>query len=158
MKIEKETAKRLYESVPDWFKKDLEEAFDKESFRKIDFKDLKTFEDLCKAADTTESEFTAKYKDLPISQTLKTVAKFEILSEAINDGWKPDTLDTNARKWFPYFTVSSSGLAFSDSLSACVNARASVGFPLCFKSEEQSNHAGRQFIKLWEELILRKIS
>ena len=158
MKIEKETAKRLYESVPDWFKKELEEAFDKESFKKISFKDLETFEDICKVVGTTEAEFTAKYKDMPISQTLKTVAKFEILSDAINGGWKPDTLDTSEIKWVPYFTVSSSGLDFSSSDCTCAHAHARVGFPFCFKSEAQSDHAGKQFIKLWEELILRKIS
>lgn len=158
MKITKETAKRLYESVPDWFKKELEDEFSKESFKKVDFRDFKTFEDLCNAVGTTEAEFELKWKDTPISQTLKTVAKFEILSDAINGGWKQDTLDTTEKKWYPWFSVSSSGLGFSGSHYNFDSAYAYVGFPFVFKTQEQSDHAGRQFIKLWEELILRKIS
>jgi hypothetical protein len=70
----------------------------------------------------------------------------------------PDTLDTTQKKWFPIFSVSSSGLAFSGSLYDFGHARAAVGFPFCFESEEKSNHVGKQFIQLWEELILRKIA
>lgn len=157
LKIEKQDAKKLYDR-PELVKGLLEEAFGKETFRKIDFKDLETFADLCKANETTEEEFETKWKDLPVSQTIKTVAKFEILSEAFNQGWKPNTLDIKEEKWFPVFSVSSSGLDFSSSYYYYVSAYAAVGFPFCFESKEKSDHAGKQFIKLWEELILRKIA
>lgn len=157
LKIKKQDAKKLYDR-PELVKELLEEAFGKEAFRKIDFKDLNTFEDLCKAKGTTAAEFEAKLRELPISQTLKTVAKFELLSEGINQGWMPDTLDTTQKKWFPIFTVSSFGLAFSASVCNFDGAIANVGFPFCFESKEKSDHAGKQFIKLWEELILRKIA
>jgi hypothetical protein len=49
VKITKETAKKLYVSVPDFFKKQLEAAFGKDAFRKIDYEDIKTFEDACEA-------------------------------------------------------------------------------------------------------------
>jgi len=156
MELKKENAKEIYEHVPDGFKKRLEAEFGPETFRKISFKDIKTFEDVCKACGTTVAEFEAKWKKLALSQTLKTVAKFELLSEAINQGWKPDTLDTNQRKWFPVFDVSSSGLAFSASRYRCDTAYADACFPFCFESQEQSDHAGRVFVALWEELILRK--
>lgn len=157
LKIEKSTAKKLYAESQDWFKTVLEETFGEECFRKTSFTDLKTFDDLCHACGTTEAEFEAKLKELPISQTLRTVAKFELLSEGINQGWRPDTLDTSQKKWLPVFTVSSSGLDFSGSSCNFDCAYATVGFPFCFESEAKSDHAGKQFIKLWEELILRKI-
>jgi hypothetical protein len=97
-------------------------------------------------------------KELPVSQTLKTVAKFELFSNGINQGWMPDTLDKTQKKWFPVFKISSVGLDFSGSSYGYDLAGASVGFPFCFESEEKSNHAGKQFIQLWEELHLRKIA
>jgi hypothetical protein len=157
MELKKEDAKLIYEGAPDKIKKKLESEFGPETFKKIDFKDLNSFEDLCKANGTTTTEFEAMLKDLPISQTLKTVAKLELLSDGINQGWMPDTLDTNQKKWFPVFNISSSGLDFSLSFYYYDHARAYVGFPFCFESEEKSNHAGKKFIKLWEELILHKI-
>jgi hypothetical protein len=158
MELKKEQAKQIYEYVPGGFKKLLETEFGPDTFRKIDFKDLNSWEDICKANETTPAEFEARMKELPISQTLKTVAKFELLSNGINQGWMPDTLDTTQKKWFPIFSVSSSGLDFSDSCYYYDFADASVGFPFCFESEEKSDHAGKQFIQLWEELILRKIA
>lgn len=158
MELKKEQAKQIYEHVPDGFKMLLETEFGPETFRKIDFRDLNNFEDLCKANDTTEAEFMARLEKLPISQTLKTVAKFEIMSEAINQNWKPTTLDTTEKKWFPIFTVSSSGLGFSRSNFGYYLANANVGFPFVFKTKEQSDYSGKQFIKLWEEFILRKIT
>ncbi len=113
---------------------------------------------MCKACGTTAAEFETKWKKLALSQTLKTVAKFELLSEAINQGWKPDTLDTNQKKWFPYFEVSSSGLDFSYSRYSYDFANADAGFPFAFESQEKSDYAGRVFIALWEEFIIRKIS
>jgi hypothetical protein len=158
MELKKEHAKQIYEHVPDEFKRLLEKEFKPETFRKIDFRDLLTFDNLCKANETTEQEFEAKWKELPVSQTIKTVAKFEILSDGINQGWRPNTLDTTEKKWFPIFSVSSSGLVFSSSFYSYGFAYAHVGFPFCFKTKEQSDHAGKQFINLWEEFYLRKIA
>lgn len=157
MELLKEDAKLIYDGAPGEIKKKLEAEFGSEAFRKIDFRDLNSFEDLCKANGTTTAEFGAKLKELPISQTLKTVAKFEILSKGINGSWMPDTLNTNQKKWFPIFSVSSRGLDFSLSYFYYAYAGAHVSFPFVFESKEQSDHAGKQFIELWEELILRKI-
>lgn len=157
MELLKEDAKLIYDGAPAQIKKKLEAEFGPETFRKIDFRDLKTFEDLCKANGTTSAEFEARMKELPIGQTLKTIAKFEILSKGINGTWMPDTLNTDQRKWFPVFSVSSRGLDFSGSRYIYDYSTADVGFPFCFESKEQSDHAGKQFIKLWEELILRNI-
>jgi hypothetical protein len=157
MKLEKEDAKLIYDTAPKRIKDKLEKEFGADTFRKIDFRDLKTFNDLCLAArGISEVEFEAKIKDLPISDQMKRFARMEIQSEGINQGWIPDHSDTNQKKWFPIFEVSSSGLGFSLSHYHYVYASTYVGFCLCFETEEQSDYAGKQFIKLWEEFITGK--
>ena len=153
MKDFKAAVIRFFDDLPEDIKKEIKGV--KQEFKV--FSDFKTFDDCCRYAGTTEVEFEAKYNELPISQTLKTIAKLEIVSNALNQGWMQDTLNTKEKKWAPYFSVSSSGLGFSYSTYNSDLANAHVGFPFCFESEEKSNHAGRQFIKLWEELLLRKI-
>jgi hypothetical protein len=158
MELLKEDAKLIYDIAPKHIKDKLDEEFGSETFRKISWRDLNSFEDLCKARGTTAAEFLDKLIDLPISQTQKTIAKFELMNEGINQGWKPDILDTSQKKWFPIFSVSSRGLAFSYSGYCYDSAYAAVGFPFVFESKEQSDHAGKQFIQLWEEFILHKIN
>jgi hypothetical protein len=156
MELKKEQAKQIYEHVPGGFKKLLETEFGPETFRKIDFRDLNSFEDLCKAKGTTAAEFEAKLKDLPVSDQAKRFMRMEVISEGINQGWEPDHLDTTQRKWTPVFKVSSVGLDFSTSRYYYDNAHANVGFPFAFESEEKSNHAGIIFSKFWIEFITRK--
>ena len=156
LRIEKQTAKKIYAGAPDALKAILVETFGSDCFKTINFKDLKTFDDLCKACGTTEAEFEKKYRDMPVSSQLVRFARMEIMTTAINQGWVKDTLDTNQRKWYPYFTVSSSGLAFSGSCCDYGDALAVVGSCLCFESEEKSDYAGKQFLKLWEEFITGK--
>lgn len=156
MELKKEEAKRIYDIQPDWMKEKLELEFGKETFKKRDFTDFKTFDDVCRELGTSEQEFEDDWEHRSLSKTLKTVAKIEMLSLVINEEWMPDTLNTKQKKWFPFFSVSSSGLDFSDSGYGYVDADAGVGFPFCFESEEKSNWAGKQFTWLWEEFFLRK--
>ena len=61
LELSKETAKKIYPQSPDWLKEILDENFGKESLRTKDWKDFKTFEDLCLACGTTEAEFNHKW-------------------------------------------------------------------------------------------------
>jgi hypothetical protein len=156
IEISKELAKEIYEESPNFFKRILQETFKGENLGKKDWKELRTFNDCCISCGTTEKQFDDKWKDIPVSDMIITVAKFEIMNEAINQGWMPDTLNTNQQKWYPRFMVSSSGLDFLTSDCDCDDAIAIVGFPFCFETEEKAIFAGKTFIKLWEKLLLRK--
>jgi hypothetical protein len=151
----KEQAKKLYDR-PELIRGLLEESFGKETFKKQDFRDFKTFADLCHAKGTTETEFEARLNALPVSDQTKRFMRIELMTEVLNQGWVPNTFDTNEEKWYPWFRVSSSGLAFTYSYFICGHADASVGSCLCFVSEEVSNYSGTQFIKLWSEFISGK--
>jgi len=148
VKVTKETAKKLYDSAPDFFKKQLEVAFGKDAFRKIDYRDIKTFKDACKALDIdtdaisndTDTKDEAAYK------------KLKVIIQAINQGWIPDWNDTNQKKWYPWFRLSS-GFGFDGSYCTCGISLADVGSRLCFESEAKANYAGKQFTTIYEGFL-----
>jgi hypothetical protein len=156
LKIKKETAKKIYAQSPAALQEILIETFGEECFRKTKFTDLKTFDDLCHACGTTEDEFEQKWKSIPVDSQTVSFQRMKILSDALNQGWKPDHFNTDQYKWFPYFKVSSSGFGFSYSFYYYVSTHTSVGSRLCFETEEKSNHAGRQFTQLFQDFITGK--
>jgi hypothetical protein len=156
LKIKKETAKKIYAQSPAALQEILIETFGEECFRKTKFTDLKTFDDLCHACGTTEDEFEQKWKSIPVDSQTVSFQRMKILSDALNQGWKPDHFNTDQYKWFPYFKVSSSGFGFSYSFYYYVSTHTSVGSCLCFETEEKSNHAGRQFTQLFQDFITGK--
>jgi hypothetical protein len=158
LKIKKEAAKRIYadSKTPDSLKEILVETFGEECFKKTNWKDLKSFDDLCQACGTTEIEFEEKWRSIPVDSQTVSFQRMKILSDAINQGWEPDHFNTKQNKWFPWFKVSSSGFGFSYSHFYCAYSAASVGSRLCFESEEKSDHAGSQFTNLFQEFITGK--
>ena len=149
VKVTKETAKKLYDSVPGFFKEQLEAAFGKDAFRKIDYKDIKTFKDACNALDIDPDAVCSK-GDTPDEAAYK---KLKIITKAINQGWIPDWDNTNQRKWFPWFCLSS-GFGFAVSGYGCANSAATVGSRLCFESEEKADYAGKQFAVIYKEFLI----
>ena len=148
MELKKEEAKKLYPSAPDWFKEQLEGSFGKETFRKKDFNDIKTFEDACQTLDINPDAVCC---DVDTSDEV-AYKKLKVIVKAINQGWTPDWSDTDQRKWWPWFNLSS-GFGFSDSDYYCDYTNTTVGFRLCFESEEKSDYTAKQFIDLYKELL-----
>ncbi|HLN56103.1 MAG TPA: hypothetical protein VK207_08925 [Bacteroidales bacterium] len=151
MELTKEKAKVIYPHVPESFKKELEEAFGKKFFEKKDWKDIKTFEDACKALDV-DPDAVCSDSDTRDEAAYK---KLKVIIQAINQGWSPDWNNTNQRKWWPWFTLSS-GFGFSVSAYRYGYSGASVGSRLCFESESKSDYCARQFLNLYEEFLTIK--
>ena len=109
---------------------------------------IKSFEDACTALNIKpESVYHSEdSKDEIAYKKLKVIAK------AINWGWVPDWDDTDAKKWYPYFCLSS-GFGFSGSNYDCARTNTHVGSRLCFESSEKSSYAGKQFIDLYKDLL-----
>jgi hypothetical protein len=149
MKIEKETAKRLYPESQSWFQEQLEEAFGKDCFNKKSFDEILTFEDACEVLginpdsvisdmDTTDE---AAYK------------KLKVIVKAINQVWTPDWNNGDQKKWYPYFNLSS-GFGFSGPGYSCDSAVASVGSRLCFETEKKADYTAKQFLELYKEFLI----
>jgi hypothetical protein len=156
LKIKKETASKIYPSAPDYMKEILIENFGEECFRKTDWKDFKSFEDLCQAIGTTESEFNRRWDPATFDPSTIAFERLKVCTRAYNQDWQFNAYDTNQRKWYPYYQVLSSGFGVSYSIYHYALTYASVGSRLCFESEEKSNHAGKTFIKLFEDFITAK--
>ena len=154
LKIDDNKAKKLYPEAPDWFKKELEEKFSKDLFLLKVFEKIKTFEDARKCVEISDNvknllEYNGIDRDMISSQAH---AKLIIIAKAINNGWKPDWNNTDQRKWFPVFILSS-GFGFVGSDYNYAYANSYVGSRLCFQSEEQSDYAGTQFIEIYKDLL-----
>jgi hypothetical protein len=156
LKIKKETAKEIYDESPAGLKKILEETFGIDHFKKSDYRDFQTFYDLCRAIGTTEAEFNMKWDSAVFDPSTIAFERLKVCIRAYNQDWPYDTYNTNQYKYYPYFEVLSSGLGFSSSVCSYGNAHTCVGSRLCFESSDKAIHAGKTFIKLFEEFITAK--
>jgi hypothetical protein len=144
LKLDEQTAKKLFDESPDWFKEQLTEAFGKGCFEKRTYEGIKTFDDACKALGVTPEEIL----NANDSSDENAYKKLKIVVKAINQGWTPDWTNTDQRKYYPYFVLSS-GFGFSASYYYFVYADTIVGSRLCFETYEQASYAGQQFLELY---------
>ena len=148
-KINKEVAKRLFNESPEWFKSQLAEAFGEGCFKKRHFSDIKTFEDACDEEGISPDSVFDAAKDSSDEIVYK---KLKVIVKVINGGWVPDWANTNQKKWWPWFNLSS-GFGFSGSTYDYGSAFTYVGSRLCFESEKKCDHAAIQFIQLYKEFL-----
>lgn len=147
-------ARLLYLNASENLKKSLESTFGKEVFQKITDR-IKTYEDACKEIGETpinEKELLS----LGMTQDEIVYRKLKTITKALNEGWIADVCNSDISRWYPYFAPkgSPSSFAFDDSDYGSSDAYAGSGSRLCFKSEELSKYAGKQFLELWKEFIL----
>jgi len=154
LKIEKETAKKLYPNVPEWYQKEMVAEFGEEFFKKEGYESIKTFDDACRAIGTTELEFNEKFSILGLDIDTLNYEKIKVVAKAINNCWVPDWSNRDQYKYYPWFEVLSSGFGFSDSYYGCTFASTGVGSRLCFESSEKAKYAGTQFIDLYKQFLL----
>ena len=96
--------------------------------------------------------------------------QLETITEALNEGWKPNWADTDEYKYYPYFYIEVSevqteddtigafaGLSYASANSAATNASAYVGSRLCFHDRETARYAGRTFTNLYAQILIEKI-
>jgi len=151
LEIKKETAKMLYAEAPEWFKEQLVEVFGEECFKRRHYTDIKTFEDVCEELGITNDSCKPIF-DVEEDPDEIAYKKLKVIVKAINQGWAPDWSNTNQRKWWPWFNLSS-GFGFSSSLYYYGHTLTSVGSRLCFESEEKSDYAAKQFIELYKQFL-----
>lgn len=72
------------------------------------------------------------------------------------DGFVPDFADGSQRKWFPWFVYDrkAAGFVCASANSTATYAYAYYGSRLCFKSSERAEQFGKQFIDLWNDVLL----
>lgn len=72
------------------------------------------------------------------------------------DGFEPDFSNTSQYKYFPWFEYSrdAAGFVFAYTYDSATNAYANFGSRLCFKTRERAMQFGKQFIDLWNDVLL----
>lgn len=115
-------------------------------------KNIKTFEDACKAL---KVEFNP-----PAGLTKDEIAymKLKIIAASLNKGWKPNWHDHSEWKYYPWFYMgdrdASAGVGFSCFGCDYGRSSSSVGSRLCFKSSELAEYAGKQFEDIYRDYYL----
>lgn len=88
--------------------------------------------------------------------------KLETITEALNEGWKPDWNNTDQCKYYPYFFIRENAKAEGTAGLSCARHAASytsagVGSRLCFHDSDTARYAGNTFTELYEQILIEKI-
>lgn len=95
--------------------------------------------------------------------------QLETITEALNEGWKPNWADTDEYKFYPWFYIevsevqtegtygASAGLSYAYAGSAAAASNANIGSRLCFHDRETARYAGRTFTDLYAQILIEKI-
>ena len=119
---------------------------------------IKTFEDAAKATGMLE---TPDFATVPEHLRGYVEAQYQmvVIAEALNEGWQPDWDNGNEPKYFAWFYKDekgvSSGFVFGATAYDFSFALAGNGARLCFKTEALAEYAGRQFIDIWNKILLK---
>ena len=73
------------------------------------------------------------------------------------DDFTPDFSNMNQTKWFPWFVYSddAAGFVCANTDYVAMIADANFGSRLCFKTRERAMQFGKQFIDLWNQVLLK---
>lgn len=150
--VNKKSALKAWNEADNKGKKLLENLYGKGTFENQNVMDrIKTFED---ARDETGRpgvpDFSMLSKDM--RKHFEALYKIIVISEALNEGWKPNWDDSNEYKYYPYFIMSPSSFAFCDANYVYSLADAGSGSRLRFKTRELAEYAGKLFIDIWKEI------
>lgn len=101
--------------------------------------------------------------------------KLETITEALNEGWKPNWADTNEYKYYPWFYIevdekqtkdgntygassgAPAGLSCALTYDAASGTCTDIGFRLCFHDSDTARYAGRTFTDLYEQFLIEKL-
>lgn len=97
--------------------------------------------------------------------------QLETITEALNEGWKPNWADTDEYKFYPWFHIevsevqtedgdtlgANAGLSYAATNSTATYTSAYVGSRLCFHDRETARYAGRTFTDLYAQILIEKI-
>lgn len=149
-------------------------------------KSIKTFEDACEALGN-EHPYIKEYLNtvninINITHDLISYLQLRIITEALNEGWKP-TFDEDEYRYYPWFYTytkeeydaldedkkkkcrilmkSSSNpyaignLIFQNKVDAGLYLITSYGVRLFFKTEKLAKYCGEQFFDIWINFLFK---
>lgn len=148
LQLKLETARKLYPTAAPEFRQMLEETFGKEALKQSVIDRIKTYEDACRELGIEDPSITFS-GGISEEETLSTIAYIQLrrITEALNEGWKPDWENTNELKHYNWFNMNSSAApGYSHAFSR-------IAAHLYFKSRELAEYAGKQFEDIYREFM-----
>lgn len=115
----------------------------------------KPYEDACKVLGLHP---VANYKSYKLTDETRNFIKLETVAKALNEGWKPTTMDPKEVRYYVWgwnYTDNRkpSGLLALGSSYALSNAYASVGSSLEFKDEDTA----KEFVRICKPMIVKHL-
>lgn len=94
--------------------------------------------------------------------------KLETITEALNEGWRPDWNNTDEPKYYPWFYIrhhegkdadgkpygANAGLAYAHTYYAATYTDADLGSRLCFHERRTAAYAGDTFRDLYAQVLV----
>jgi hypothetical protein len=113
----------------------------------------KPYEDACKILGLHP---VANYKSYKLTDETRNFIKLETIAKALNEGWKPTTMDPREVRYYVWgwnYTDNRkpSGLLSLSSIDALGNAYAAVGTSLEFKDKDTA----KEFVRICKPIIVK---
>lgn len=180
LKIKVEDVRKAYGSIDENGRELLEKMFSKEVFTSTVMDRIKTFDDACRALGIDAKQWMTENETSKMDANLLAYMKLRIITEALNDGWKPkyDSKEWHYGVWYDLMTqeqynrksnrkkeergVLFSGLAADDAAAGFVGAYTiclpshtvvHFGSQLCYKNREIALYSGKQFVDIWADFL-----
>lgn len=130
---------------------------------------VKSYVDACHVLGISDSEEPEVIADGGLMRSDEIARrKLEVITEALNEGWRPDWNNTNQYKYFPWFRIlpgqgkgpdgkpngAAAGLANANTNDAAASTAALIGSRLCFRDPELAAYAGDTFRDLYAEILV----
>lgn len=121
----------------------------------IELSKEKPYEDACKILGLHP---VANYKSYKLTDETRNFIKLETIAKALNEGWKPTTMDPKEIRYYVWswnYTDNRkpSGLLILDSCNALGGANANVGTSLEFKDEDTA----KEFARICKPMIVKHL-
>lgn len=121
----------------------------------IELSKEKPYEDACKILGLRP---VANYKSYKLTDETRNFIKLETVAKALNEGWKPTTIDPKEVRYYVWswnYTDNrkSSGLLYVDSLAGLGTAHAYVGTSLEFKDRDTA----KEFARICKPMIVKHL-
>lgn len=144
---------KAFRQADDKGKKLLESLFGKIAPEKITKKVL-SFEDACdvlgiKPEDVLHASHSG-FLDMHIN-SINAYCKLIVITEALNEGWKPNWDDEDEWKYYPWFYFNQPG--FRLNIVCVIYYYSAVGSRLCFRDSETAEYAAKQFLDIYKEFM-----
>jgi len=113
---------------------------------------IKTVEDAFQATGRPKVDFSNVPEDL--REYFESQYNAVVITEALNDGKRPDWDNLNELKWRPWFRMSASAFGLYDTYCVDTYSIAGSGSRLQNIDEETAEYSARQFVDVWRGVQL----